>query len=149
MLITGNIGGINFPQMKRGEIYEYSYINLRSHNAEPAVLNPLVVFSAIDDNGKIQGLNIRLLRNQHIFIEDFKSYYYKNGKMLYMDQPEHKFAFSHKVLNFLFKRNPDISNAWRLYDPKFMRNITNINIDNIEHYLDMNIKRNINNIGVK
>ena len=96
-LLTGNIGGGTFPRLQRGELYSFKYANLNSQMPESMVLNPIIVFSAMDNNNKMHGFNIRTLRNPNVFLEDFEKFYYKDGKMVSM-QPEHRYAFKYEII---------------------------------------------------
>ena len=147
-LLSGNIGGIDFPQMKRGRFYEFSYVNITSEMQIPMILNPIIVFSAIDRERKLHGLDLRVLRNPFIFLEDYQKFYFKNGTMNAMYTPEHPHAFSFRILKALFKRNPDVESAWRTYNPLFMKHIKDINIDEtIKELHEFNKVRN-SNMGV-
>jgi hypothetical protein len=146
-LLTGKIGGNEFPKMIRGNFYEFSYVNMESPQTQPLVLNPLIVFSAIDTNRRIHALDIRLLRNPSVFFEDYKKFYC-TGNELKKFAPEHKYAFSFRILKALFKRNPDIEDAWRVYNPIHMKSINHINIEEVNNKLTELNKVYINNMGV-
>jgi hypothetical protein len=147
-LLSGNIGGINFPEMKRGNFYTFTYGNMDSDMKEPMILNPIIVFSALDKNRRIQGLDMRVLRNPFIFLEDYEKFYFKDGKMSAVYTPEHPHAFSHRILDALFKRNPDIQKAWRIYNPLHMKHIKDINIEQTRQDLRDFNKVRISDMGV-
>ena len=129
-LLSGNIGGIDFPNMKRGRFYKFTYTNMESSMEKPMMVNPVIVFSAIDRNRRIHGLDLRVLRNSTIFLEDYQKFYFKNGTIKDMS-PEHPHAFSHRILKALFLRNPDVSDACRIYNPLYMKGIKDINMDEV------------------
>ena len=147
-LLSGNIGGTTFPNMKRGYFYSFSYLNISKESKKPTVINPILIFSAIDENRRIHGLNLRILRNHDIFLEDYTNFYFKNGTMNEMFTPEHPYAFSHRILKALFKRNLDVLDAWKSYIPTFMKNIKDINIEEAKSQLSNDNKVHLNNMGV-
>ncbi len=133
--------------MKRGFFYKFTYGNLESTMKKPMLINPIIVFSAIDRDRKLHGLDMRVLRNPYIFLEDYEKFYFKNGTMSDMS-PEHPHAFSFRILKALFKRNPDIESAWRQYNPIHMKHIKDINMEEATKELhDYNKVRN-SNMGV-
>jgi hypothetical protein len=136
-LISGNIGGVDFKHMLRGYFYKLSYINMQSGMKKPLIVNPIMVFSAIDSNSRIHGLDIRVLRNPYVFLEDYEKFYCVDGTIRNM-QPEHPHAFSFRILKALFLRNPDIEAAWRIYNPLYMKNIQDINIEDTIRELKYN-----------
>lgn len=146
-LLSGNIGGINFPNMVRGNFYKFTYDNLDSSMVKPMVINPIIVFSAIGRDRRIHGLDMRVLRNPYVFLEDYQKFYFRNGTMRDMT-PEHPHAFSFRILKALFNRNPDVETAWRLYNPVHMKRINCINIEETTQELkEFNKVRN-SNMGV-
>lgn len=147
-LLSGNIGGSNFPNMKRGYFYTFSYPRLQSSMKDPMVLNPIIVFSAIDENRRIHGLDLRILRNSNVFLEDYQKFYFKDGKMNDMYTPEHPHSFSYRILKALFKRTPDVEKAWKIYIPNYMRGVRNINIDETRDELSKFNKVRLTNMGV-
>jgi hypothetical protein len=147
-LLSGNIGGVNFQEMKRGHFYKFSYPNMQSTMQEPMVLNPVIVFSALDRNRRIHGLDLRILRNSEIFLEDYEKFYMKDGKIKEMYTPEHPHAFSFRILKALFLRNPDVENAWRIYNPLHMKAIKDINIGETQQEMRNFHKVRLNNMGV-
>jgi hypothetical protein len=147
-LLTGNIGGGAFPRLQRGELYSFKYANLDSQMTDSMVLNPIIVFSAMDNGNKMHGLNIRTLRNPSVFLEDFEKFYYKDGTMISM-QPEHRYAFKYEILKALFIRNPDVQKAWRIYNPLYMKNIEHINIQEARSKLQEPIRVRVSDTGVK
>jgi hypothetical protein len=147
-LLSGNIGGIDFPQMVRGNFYKFSYVNSNSKMQDAMMLNPIIVFSALDRNRRIQGLDLRVLRASEAFLEDYTNFYFKDGKMDVMFTPEHPYAFSHRILKALFKRNPDVESAWRIYNPLYMKNIKGINIDETKEELKEFNKVRVKNMGI-
>lgn len=147
-LLSGNIGGINFPEMKRGNFYTFTYMNLSSDMKKPMVVNPIIIFSALDKNRNIHGLDLRTLRNPFAFLEDYVNFYFKDGKMNSMYTPEHPHAFSHRIVPALFKRTPDSKDAWRIYNPLYMKHIKDINIDQTREELRNFNKVRISDMGV-
>jgi hypothetical protein len=147
-LLSGNIGGINFAEMKRGHFYMFSYANMQSNMNEPMVVNPIIVFSALDRNRRIQGLDLRILRNHDIFLDDYEKFYMKDGKIKVMYKPEHPHAFSFRILKALFLRNPDVEQAWRVYNPLHMKGIKDINIQETRQEMRNFHKVRLNNMGV-
>lgn len=147
MTLLSGIINTNKFNMTRCKIYEFSYTNLGSPQEKPMVINPLIVFSAIDQNRRIHGLDIRLLRNKESFIDDLQKFYY-NGDTISSMEVNHPHAFSFRILRAIFKRNPDIESAWRVYNPLYMKNVNNINITEARYKIKEFNKVYINNMGV-
>jgi hypothetical protein len=125
----------NLPPFERGMFYEFIYADVYSPMKTDQVMNPVIVFSHMDTRRFYNGVNIRLLAHPEFFIEDYKNLFVNGDTIKYMKT--HPLAFSERALG-VFKRNPDVYNAWRTYNPIFMKNVNPINIDDIKGTLRTN-----------
>jgi len=143
--LSGNIGGDKFPQMVRGEIYTFTYTNYDSEMKNSMITNPVMIFSSMNQNRRLEGLNIRSVRNPTVLLQDFEKFYGKINNM----QPEDKTAFQFRILKAIFLRNPDILKAWRNFNPLWMKDIKHINIEEAQELIMKPIQVRISDMGVK